>query len=198
MTHRSHTAHPLLALLLLIVTLLPPGLPTPARAAALQPGLPPALFGLNMYITGRERSEAEASALLGIAGPIGARWTREEICWACWGQEDENLFYDRRLSMIANAGLGIIGMLLTTPEKYRAPACVAQARAAGQPEYWCQPTDMDAYARWAARVVERYDGDGYKDAPGSPRVAAWEIWNEPDMDGTWLPRANPEAYAQML
>lgn len=189
---------PLLVLIVLLTTLLPPIVPAPALAAGRQPSVPPSLFGLNMYITGRERSEPEAAALVGIAGPIGARWTREEICWACWGQEEENRFYDRRLGMIADAGIGIIGMLLTTPKEYRDPSCVAHARATNQPEYWCQPTDMDAYARWAARVVERYDGDGNRDAPGSPRVAAWEIWNEPDMDGTWLPRANPGAYAQML
>jgi hypothetical protein len=188
-----------LALLLLLVTLplLPPAAP-PAQAQGRQPGLPPSLFGLNMYITGRERSDAEAAALLGLAGSIGARWTREEICWACWGQEAENRFYDRRLGMLADAGVGIIGMLLTTPKEYRDPGCVRYAIDTGQPEYWCAPTNMDAYAGWAARVVERYDGDGHRDAPGSPRVAAWEIWNEPDMDGTWLPRADPGAYASML
>lgn len=197
MTYHTRPLFALLALLLLTV-LLVPAAPPQAQAAARQPAGRPSLFGLNMYITGRERSEAEAAALVGIAGPAGARWTREEICWACWGQEEENRFYDRRLGMLADAGIGIIGMLLTTPKEYRDPGCVAHARATNQPEYWCQPTDMDAYARWAARVVERYDADGHRDAPGSPRVAAWEIWNEPDMDGTWLPRADPGAYAQML
>lgn len=163
-----------------------------------QPVGPPSLFGLNMYITGRERSDAEAAALVGLATRIGARWSREEICWACWGREPVNLFYDRRIGMLAEAGIGIIGMLLTTPEAYRDPGCVAYARATNQPPYWCAPTDMDAYARWVGQVVERYDGDGFNDAPGSPRVAAWEIWNEPDMDGTWLPRADPVAYAGML
>ncbi len=187
----------LAALLLLLACLLPPAA-LPARAATRQPPVPPTLFGLNMYVTGRERSDAEAAALVSLAGPIGARWTREEICWACWGREEENRFYDRRLGMLADAGIGVIGMLLTTPKEYRDPGCVQHALATGQPEYWCAPTDMGAYASWAARVVERYDADGHKDAPGSPRVAAWEIWNEPDIDGTWLPRADPGAYALML
>ncbi len=185
-----------LIVLLVLLTLLPSG--DPARSAARQPGLPPALFGLNMYLTGRERSDAEATALLGMAIPIGARWTREEISWAAWGRDTQNSFYDRRLGQIANAGVGIIGMLLTTPKEYRSSDCVRYANETDQPEYWCAPTDMAAYARWAAQVVERYDGDGNDDAPGSPRVAAWEIWNEPDMDGTWLPHADAAAYAQML
>ncbi|NTV63295.1 MAG: hypothetical protein HGA65_07130, partial [Oscillochloris sp.] len=170
----------------------------PACGTTRQPSLPPSLFGLNMYITGRERTDDEATALLKMAAPIGARWTREEISWASWGDHEENDFYDRRLGQIANAGIGIIGMLLTTPKEYRDPSCVSYAQSTGQPEYWCAPTDMSAYARWAATVVERYDADGYKDAPGSPRVAAWEIWNEPDLDGTWLPHADAGAYAQML
>ena len=185
-----------LFVLFALLVLLPAG--TPARSAARQPDLPPTLFGLNMYITGRERSDSEATALLGIAAPIGARWTREEISWAAWGHDVANSFYDRRLGQIADAGVGIIGMLLTTPKEYRSPACVSYAKDTNQPEYWCAPTNMNAYARWVAKVVERYDGDGYDDAPGSPRVAAWEIWNEPDLDGTWLPHADAAAYAQML
>lgn len=187
----------IIPLLLGIVLLsLIPASPT-IHAATPQPARP-GLFGLNMYITGRERSDAQAGALVGLASQIGAHWTREEICWACWGRDEENTFYDQRLGMLANTGIGIIGMLLTTPEEYRDPGCVRYANNTNQPDYWCAPTDMDAYARWAARVVERYDGDGYKDAPGSPRVAAWEIWNEPDLDGTWLPKADPGAYALML
>lgn len=151
-----------------------------------------------MYITGQERSDDQAAALIDRGAAIGARWTREEICWACWGREDSNLFYDRRLTALTDRGIEVIGMLLTTPKEYRDPGCVAYARSTGEPEYWCAPTDMGAYARWAARVVERYDGDGHRDAPGSPRVSAWEIWNEPDKAGTWLPKADPAAYAQML
>jgi hypothetical protein len=185
-----------LVLLIMLAGLLPPAPSATARPR--QPDLPPGLFGLNMYVTGAERSNAEAAALVELAAPIGARWTREEICWACWGNEERNSFYDRRIGLLADSGIGIIGMLLTTPEQYRAPACVAHARSTNQPAYWCAPTDPSAYARWAAQVVERYDGDGYKDAPGSPRIAAWQIWNEPDQDGTWLPQADPAAYAVLL
>lgn len=185
---------PALLLLVLLVASFP--IVEPVQGA--QPALPPDLFGLNMYITGRERSEEEARELVRLARQIGVTWTREEISWASWGDGRRNDFYDRRLRLIADAGIGIIGMLLTTPERYRDPGCVAHAEATGQPAYWCAPTDPQAYADWAARVVERYDADGDDDAPGSPRVDAWEIWNEPDQDGTWLPHADPAAYAALL
>lgn len=183
-------------LVVLLPLLLLPMLPWPAQAASTSPPLD--LFGLNMYITGRERSDQEARDLIKLARQAGATWTREEISWASWGNGRENGFYDQRIGMLSDAGIGIIGMLLTTHERYRDRGCVDYARANDQPEYWCAPTDPQAYAEWAARVVERYDGDGYRDAPGSPRIDAWEIWNEPDQDGTWLPRADPAAYAAML
>lgn len=170
----------------------------PEAVPLAQPGGRPDLFGLNMYITGRERDDTEALALIGRARGVGAVWTREEISWAAWGEGPANTFYDRRIGWLADAGMGIVGMLLTTPERYRSRDCMAHARATDQPAYWCAPTNPAAYARWAAQVVERYDGDGIDDAPGSPRIAAWEIWNEPDQDGTWLPKADPEAYGRLL
>ncbi len=45
---------------------------------------------------------------------------------------------------------------------------------------------VDPHNPWATfvwRIVERYDGDGVDDAPGSPRVEYYSLWNEPD----WLP-----------
>ncbi len=41
-------------------------------------------------------------------------------------------------------------------------------------------TDTEALAAFAQAVVERYDGDGAGDAPGSPVVRYWEFFNEPD------------------
>ncbi|MGB9633912.1 MAG: hypothetical protein ACPL8I_11325, partial [Chloroflexaceae bacterium] len=116
---RYPTASVFVLVLILLVSFVP-GAP-PVGAAPRQPAGPPSLFGLNMYITGRERSDAEAAALVAMAARIGANWTREEICWACWGREAVNLFYDRRIGLLADAGIGIIGMLLTTPEQYRDP-----------------------------------------------------------------------------
>ncbi len=188
----------ILLLLMLLLPLLPLAQPAPAHTSESQPGLPPDLFGLNMYITGHERSAEEARALVQMARDIGVKWSREEISWATWGEQDRNDFYDERLGMLAEAGIGVVGMLLTTPEAYRDPACSEYALVHAEPAYWCPPTDVAAYADWAAMVVERYDADGEDDAPGSPRVAAWQIWNEPDQDGTWLPAADPAAYAAML
>jgi hypothetical protein len=39
------------------------------------------------------------------------------------------------------------------------------------------------WAVFVATMAERYDGDGVADAPGSPKVTYFSVWNEPD----WLP-----------
>lgn len=58
------------------------------------------------------------------------------------------------------------------------------------------PSDIDAYNTFILKAVERYDGDGIDDAPGSPVVAAWQISNEIDIEGEW--RDTMQNYAQLM
>lgn len=49
----------------------------------------------------------------------------------------------------------------------------------------CGPVDKVPLSRYQAflrALVERYDGDGSGDVPGSPRIGHWELGNEPDFD----------------
>lgn len=57
------------------------------------------------------------------------------------------------------------------------------------------PKDMNAFCRFLSAAVERYDGDGVDDAPGSPIVNHWQIENEPDGAG-W--GGTPEEFAQLV
>ncbi len=41
--------------------------------------------------------------------------------------------------------------------------------------------DLKDYLRFVRALVERYNGDRKSDAPGSPRILYWEIYNEPDL-----------------
>jgi hypothetical protein len=56
------------------------------------------------------------------------------------------------------------------------------------------PKDIEAYKNFLRKAVERYDGDGIDDAPGSPVVDVWQISNEPDI--FWNDTA--EDYAKLL
>src|SRR6478672_5721878 len=115
MTFRSRVPLLLAAAGLLLTLLIHPVAPAaPARAA----GGPASPFGMNLYITGLERSDAERSALLGRAREAGVRWSREELSWAniqTGGKTEGWKGYDAHLQQLQDAGIAVIGMLLTTP-----------------------------------------------------------------------------------
>jgi len=56
------------------------------------------------------------------------------------------------------------------------------------------PEHIERYKAFLARVVERYDGDGIDDAPGSPIINHWQVENEGDL--CW--KDTPENYAKLL
>lgn len=170
--------------------------PAGAGTAPMQqrmPGQPatPDFYGINGYFSGYERSTAEVNTLLPLGPAAGLFWTREEFVWANIEPYKGTFhfdFPDDRLWRMANAGYGVIGMLLTTPAWARKPSCAGN--------YWCPPQNPQDYGDFVRATVERYDGDGIDDAPASPRVAYWEIWNEPNHPGTWP--GSPAEYAALL
>jgi hypothetical protein len=199
---RFASATRLLAALTLLATL-SGALAPPARAAGGQPSQI-SFFGMNTYFTGLERQAIDGDTgvehLVKAGRAAGVGWAREELSWANiepgrkgswnWG------YFDKRIGQMAGAGYGIIGMLLTTPEWARVPDCKARARGAATYEYWCPPANVRDYSDFVWTIVERYDGDGVMDAPGSPRIAAWQIWNEPSAPLTWP--GTPAEYGHML
>lgn len=169
----------LAALALIAVTLVPGDQQSVQAARSQATGV--SYWGMNVYLTKRERlgTGDNLAALAASAKAAGIQWTREEITWDLVEPQNNQFktFYDSGFKQAADNGFNIIGMLLTTPQWARDGAC--------RNNYWCPPADVNEYAQFAAWMVERYDGDGNNDAPGSPRIAAWEIWNEPNAAATW-------------
>jgi hypothetical protein len=169
---------------------MPPAVAQPAAAS---------YWGMNLYLSKRERRTAgdNLPALADLAYAAGVRWTREELPWDLIEPSNGSFstVYDANLRLAAEKGFGIIGMLLTTPAWARDAACPTN--------FWCPPADPAEFAQFAAWMVERYDGDGVSDAPGSPRIAYWEIWNEPNDTALWPDiaggaNARKLRYGQML
>lgn len=198
-----------------------PATPTPTPGPALAvAGQPETLsfFGMNTYFTGLERiypdqpppeyprdGEAGIATLITIGRDAGIPWAREEMSWGIlephrkggreWYQ------YDDRLLQIAQAGYGIIGMISTTPDWARVADCAERVnryadRGITTATYWCPPANVQDYYDIVRSTVERYDGDGSRDAAGSPRVAVWQIWNEPNAWETWP--GTPAEYGALL
>lgn len=62
-----------------------------------------------------------------------------------------------------------------------------------------KPKSIPDLVEFVTALAERYDGDGFKDAPNGAIVNYWEIYNEPDFglhDDGWGPFG--DRYAQML
>ncbi len=60
--------------------------------------------------------------------------------------------------------------------------------ANGGRSLWVPPDDPHDYADFAGMLAARYAG----------RVAAWEIWNEPDTRLFWQPNPDPVVYTKLL
>lgn len=191
MQHRRERFSALLLFVLMlgVLTTAAPANAKPASDTALSPI---SFFGMNTYFTGYERAKNDGEdgikTLVQRGRDAGVQWGREEMSWATlepvkgqWNWE----WLDKRVAQMGRAGYGITGMLLTTPSWARVPDCKARAAAVGTDEYWCPPANPRDYADFVWTIIERYDGDGFQDAPGSPRVAAWQIWNEPSAPQTW-------------
>ncbi len=159
-------------------------------------------FGMNTYITGLERNEEDGDSgvarLVALGRDAGVEWAREELSWANLEPHEKGemnyQYYDERVLQLAQAGYGIVGAVQTTPGWARVADC--ESRAGRIADYWCPPANPQDFADFMATLVEHYDGDGIDDAPGSPRVAVWQIWNEPSTRGTWP--GSPAEYGAVL
>ncbi len=172
----------LLALALLGASVARAAKPPPAATPpAAKPGLPRAaapafapvsLFGMNLYLTGLERSDAEAARLGTLAAQAGVRWSREELSWANIEPQSKGHFawdvYDRRLADDSANGIDVIGMLLTTPRW-------ASQNPGASDYYWYEPQNRNDYFDFVRAAVGRWKN----------QIDVWEIWNEPSAAGTW-------------
>lgn len=127
--------------------------------------IPP--FSVQFYGT------LSASNGLTQAVDAGVRWIRRPFSWASIEPSDttpENYNWSSLDTSVTNATQEGIELILTI---------------AGQPSwaaiYQMGPvTNTADMVEFVGALVERYDGDGVDDAPGSPRVRYFELYNEPD------------------
>jgi len=130
----------------------------------------------------------------------GAGWARARIMWAAVEPDRDGA----RTWGMSDATIGAIAARGVRPmvSVYKWPTWVGGSA--------CGPLDataMERYEAFLSEAVERYDGDGLRDAPSSPRIRVWEIGNEPDFApseaagegdyGSCFGDA-PQAYADLL
>jgi hypothetical protein len=145
----------------------------------------------------------QAYGYLGATSPFycelvdsGATWVRNEIAWESVEPQDLSpavynwTTTDQAMETARRGGFNLIVTI------NRNPVWAAT--------YLQGPIDkvpLTRFSSFVGALVERYDGDGIDDAPGSPKVEHWEFYNEPDAgslrnDNRWGDFG--KEYAQML
>lgn len=123
------------------------------------------LFGVQMW------AEVTSPQARTYAAQAGIRWIRTSINWAAIQPSPAPVYNwsatDQMITALTQQGFSLIITLVGNP-----------AWAAQYPEG--PVTNIADLIYFMNALVERYDGDGYNDAPGSPVVRYWEFYNEPD------------------
>lgn len=126
---------------------------------------------------------------------IGAKWVRyaalNGMVWDVIETKKGQYNWSRNDSVYLDTYKSGIKMLITTGTGNTAYGSKTENNHAIEGYF---PPDSNAYKTFLKKAVERYDGDGVDDAPGSPIVAVWQIENELDL--SW--KDTPAKYAELL
>lgn len=137
----------------------------------------PTKFGVQTYGNTGKNTEYFQSMT-----DSGATWLRVETTWGA--AEPQNVAAAQFNWTVTDnamraAGDGCMNVIFTHDGN--------PAWAATSPSGPVDKAPLSELAEYLAAAVERYDGDGFQDAPGAPEVHYFELYNEPDR-GT-LPNA---------
>jgi polysaccharide biosynthesis protein PslG len=115
---------------------------------------------------------------------IGAKWLRFDFDWADIQSAGPTSYnwtsYDNVVKAATSRGIKVLGMIGYTPSWAQPSGCNSQK---------CPPANASTYANFAGAAAAHFAPLG---------VHAWEIWNEPNVSGFWLPKPNPAQYTTML
>ena len=128
------------------------------------------VFGVQIYFN----MATNPTALQRMTG-LPVTWVRLPVYWESIEPNDTTpeqynwTFYDNQFMAASASGFQVIATISNNPPW--------ASGTDGGPVY---PERQNDFLEFIAALVERYDGDGVDDAPGSPKVLHWEFYNEPD------------------
>jgi polysaccharide biosynthesis protein PslG len=168
----------------------------PAQAAG------PELRGVHLHSLWWDNSPREMKRELRLAHDAGANVVRVDVSWSSLetgGRGQFSPWYvqklDRFMSLAGRHRLKVLATLLSTPcWASSAPQSMRQGCADGwwqrEQIHMYSPSDPQHYADAARWITARY----------GTRLAALEIWNEPNLeeDRFWIAPDEPRAYAELV
>jgi len=155
--------------------------------------------GIQTHVLWGDVSQSEMERQLDLVVESGATMTRVDVGWASLqerGRDTWEQWHLKRLDALVDAAeerdIDLLLTLMNSPcWASTAPASEKQDCAGS---WWSRdvtryaPSDPADYARALAYLVGRYKG----------RVAAWEVWNEPNLDSFWKAADPARAYADLV
>jgi hypothetical protein len=129
----------------------------------------PSPFGVQLY-----GSITESKNALSSLGASRATWVRWPISWSSI-EPTQSTPAQYRWSIDASIRAAYesdLELIVTISDN---PAWASTYRNGP-----IDKVDLQRFVQFVVALVERYDGDGVADAPGSPKVKYWEFYNEPD------------------
>lgn len=115
---------------------------------------------------------------------LGLEWVRLGLHWMLLEPEPGQYKLDdvdRMMSLVDEAGFKSITTVVGTP-RFASSAPAGDRYADKYP-----PREPTLFAQRMALLATRYPG-----------VDVWQVWNEPNIPGFWLPKSDPEGYARLL
>lgn len=130
----------------------------------------PTNYGVQLYGT-----TGEDTTLFKDLAESGATFFRNEVSWA--SAEPANTTPDKfdwtsidSVATVVSQQCYVMVMTILGNPSWASP----------DPEGVIPTENLPEFAEFMGALVERYDGDGNNDAPGSPQVLYFELYNEPD------------------
>lgn len=125
----------------------------------------------------------ERSRYLDAVKGVGAGWIRIGIYWSVIQRRGPTAYdwapFDRVVKAARRRGLRVLGTMVYAP---------AWARASGTPSS-APAADPATFAAFVGRAARHFGPRG---------VHAYEIWNEPNIAGSWAGGPDPARYTQLL
>jgi hypothetical protein len=157
------------------------------------PFIPPGMYGVAEHLAWSVQEYQLATVIRQIAD-AGIRFVRMDFNWGmiepARGEYDFSK-YDHIFRELTASNVQVLAILQNPPRW--------ASSGGNSPDFSVYPPgSLDEYADFVERVVERYDGDGIDDAPGSPRIDCYEIWNEENLEQFWRPKPDAAKYVELL
>ena len=165
MSHRLRWVAAALAATIVFAAGLTTALPN-AQATSPAPAV-----GAQFHATWSAYTDAQRTAMLDKLQAAGVKWVRIDVGWASFQEAGPGTYsqwyvdlVDRVVDQARARGINVLLMLWMTP-----------GWANGGAGTTVPPANVSDYAKAAGWAAAHFKG----------RVAAWEVWNEPNLSGYW-------------